>query len=60
MCKIAISAAVYDDEGNLITPEISQEVQVEIVLPLAAGSRYGLRYEEALCLEAAKAFLEAR
>ena len=42
--------AVYDDVGNEITPA---QVRMERQLVRAAGDCYGIRYEEALCLEAA-------
>lgn len=41
---------VTDDDGNITTPEVSH---VEKRLVTAAGDRYGIRYEEALALEAA-------
>ena len=41
--------AVFDDDGNEIEPE-----RIEVVSEaIEAGSRYGIRYEEALALEAA-------
>lgn len=39
-----------DDEGNVVTPRVTHTEQKLIT---AAGDRYGIRYEEALCLEAA-------
>lgn len=39
----------FDDEGNLIRAAGSEVIQAAVV----AGSRYGIRYEEALALEAA-------
>ncbi|WP_061008760.1 phage tail protein [Vibrio sp. CUB2] len=46
-------AAEYDPEtGGVITPEAPERVEiVQEFVP--AGSRYGVRYEEALCLESA-------
>lgn len=41
---------VLDDEGNVVTPRVTHTEQKLIT---AAGDRYGIRYEEALCLEAA-------
>lgn len=41
---------VIDDEGNVVTPRVTHTEQKLIT---AAGDRYGIRYEEALCLEAA-------
>lgn len=40
---------MLDDDGNEIVPECTEVVSDEI----EAGSRYGIRYEEALALEAA-------
>ncbi|MCR4665707.1 MAG: tail fiber domain-containing protein [Desulfovibrio sp.] len=42
--------ARYDHEGNEISPAISHKEQV---LVRSAGSRYGIRYDEALALECA-------
>ena len=41
---------VVDDEGNVVTPRVTHTEQKLIT---AAGDRFGIRYEEALCLEAA-------
>ncbi len=41
-----------DKDGKLITPEVFEE-QRQVTPAVEAGSRYGIRYEEALCLEAA-------
>lgn len=41
---------VLDDKGNVVTPRVAHTEQKLIT---AAGDRYGIRYEEALCLEAA-------
>lgn len=41
---------VADEEGNIVTP---QKTHVEHRLVTPAGDRYGIRYEEALALEAA-------
>lgn len=41
---------VLDGEGNVVTPRVTHTEQKLIT---AAGDRYGIRYEEALCLEAA-------
>lgn len=41
---------VTDEDGNITTPEVTH---VEKRLVTAAGDRYGIRYEEALALEAA-------
>lgn len=41
---------VLDEEGNVLTPKVSH---TEKRLVLSAGDRYGIRYEEALCVEAA-------
>lgn len=41
---------VTDEDGNITTPEVSH---VEKRLVIAAGDRYGIRYEEALALECA-------
>lgn len=46
-----IRAAVYVD-GEVIEPEEYEEVRT-VTPGLPAGSRYGVRYEEALCMEAA-------
>ena len=44
-----VHPAVYSNEGMLLSDEY-----VEVILPeVQAGSRYGIRYEEALALEAA-------
>ena len=42
--------AVLDSEGNEVTPA---QTHTEQRLVTAAGDRYGIRYSEALCLEAA-------
>ena len=42
--------ATYDKDGNKLTPEQTHE---ERRLVRASGNRYGIRYSEALCLEAA-------
>lgn len=53
--------ATYDDEGNELTPAVTH-TEEKIIEPEVshvehhhtdAGDRYGIRYEEALCLEAA-------
>jgi hypothetical protein len=46
-----VKEAVYKD-GELITPEIFEEHR-HVTPAIQAGNRYGIRYEEALCLEAA-------
>jgi len=46
-----IRPAVWAD-GELIEPEEVQEI-VTVTPGVAAGNRYGIRYEEALCIEAA-------
>ena len=65
MREVEITPAVLDDAGNIITPAVTllQPVEVtpavteertRIIQPARkAGDRYALRYEEALCLEAA-------
>lgn len=52
--------AVFDDEGKPMLDEIGEQITVkerydtgEQRLVMAAGSRYGVRYEEALALECA-------
>lgn len=47
---IVDSEAVIDEKGNEVTP---QQSHTEKRLICAAGNRYGIRYEEALCVEAA-------
>lgn len=42
--------ATYDEDGNELTPQVSH-VEKKLVTP--AGDRYGIRYSEALALEAA-------
>lgn len=42
--------AVLDDDGNEVTPA---KTHTEKRLVTAAGDRYGIRYSEALCMEAA-------
>jgi hypothetical protein len=60
-----LQQAIYDEDGYEIQPEVFEEIK-EVVSPAReAGSLYGIRYEEALCLEAAyqrqmAAKLEAR
>lgn len=50
--RVLVKPAVVDDNGNVIEHEEYQEVRsIEPGTP--AGDRYGVRYEEALCLEAA-------
>lgn len=44
------SEAVLDDDGNEVTPA---QTHTESHLITAAGDRYGIRYSEALCMEAA-------
>lgn len=46
---IKVVPAVLDEEGNVLEPEGVEIIQAAI----DAGSRYGIRYEEALALEAA-------
>lgn len=48
--EIVDSDAVLDDEGNEVTPA---KTHLEDRFVTAAGDRYGIRYSEALCLEAA-------
>jgi len=45
-----VKEAVYAD-GKLITPEVFEECH-HVTPPIEAGNRHGIRYEEALCLEA--------
>lgn len=42
--------ATYDENGNELTPQVSH-IENRLVIP--AGDRYGIRYSEALALEAA-------
>lgn len=57
--KVVDKEAVFDDEGNEISPEISHEEEVIVEPEVShvehkdAGDSYGLRYTEALCIEAA-------
>lgn len=46
-----VKEAVYKD-SKLITPEVFEERR-HVTAAANAGNRYGIRYEEALCLEAA-------
>ena len=48
--EVVDKKAEYDSEGNEISPE---EIHIEKKLITPAGDRYGIRYSEALCLEAA-------
>ena len=48
--EVVDTPAVLDSEGNEVTPAKSHTEQR---LVTAAGDRYGIRYSEALCLEAA-------
>ena len=48
--EIVDADAVFDADGNELMPE---QKHTEKRLVTAAGSRYGIRYTEALCLEAA-------
>lgn len=48
--KVVDEEAAFDEEGNLLTPEIAH---VEHRLVKTAGDIYTVRYEEALALEAA-------
>ena len=41
---------VTDEDGNITTPEVTHVEKRQVT---AAGDRYGIRYEEALALEAA-------
>lgn len=46
-----IKAPVYDD-GRMISPDVYEETRT-VTPGIPAGERYGIRYEEALCFEAA-------
>ena len=46
---IEVVPAILDEDGNVLEPERTEIVQIA----MDAGSRYGIRYEEALALEAA-------
>lgn len=48
--EIIDQVEVADEEGRIITP---QKTHIEHRLVTPAGDRYGIRYEEALALEAA-------
>ncbi len=48
--EVVDAEAVFDAEGNEVTPA---QTHMEKRLVTAAGDRYGIRYSEALCLEAA-------
>lgn len=48
--EVEDAAAVYDEDGNQIRPA---QFHTEKRLVCKAGNRYGIRYTEALCLEAA-------
>lgn len=48
--EVVDAPAVLDSEGNEVTPA---QTHTEKRLVTAAGDRYGIRYSEALCLEAA-------
>lgn len=48
--EVEDAPAALDSEGNEVTPA---KTHTEKRLVTAAGSRYGIRYSEALCLEAA-------
>ena len=48
--KVIDAEATYDENGNELTPQISH-IEKKLVTP--AGDRYGIRYSEALALEAA-------
>lgn len=55
--KYEIVPAVYDDEGNLVSPELWEMTEPAheklVAESYVVGERYGIRYEEALVLEAA-------
>lgn len=48
--EVIDTEATYDEDGNELTPQISH-TEKKLVTP--AGDRYGIRYSEALALEAA-------
>lgn len=48
--EVIDTEATYDENGNELTPQISH-IEKKLVTP--AGDRYGIRYSEALALEAA-------
>ena len=48
--EVVDAEAVFDAEGNEVTPA---QTHMEKRLVTAAGDRYGIRYSEALCMEAA-------
>lgn len=48
--EVIDTEAAYDEDGNELTPQVSH-IEKKLVTP--AGDRYGIRYSEALALEAA-------
>lgn len=48
--EVIDAEATYDEDGNELTPQISH-TEKKLITP--AGDRYGIRYSEALALEAA-------
>ena len=48
--EVEDTPAVFDADGNEVTPAQTHKEKVQTT---KAGSRYGIRYSEALCLEAA-------
>lgn len=61
--RVLVKPAVFDEDGNEVSPAVYEDgdlispeeyVTVRTVTPATpAGNRYGIRYEEALCIEAA-------
>lgn len=50
---VEITPDVLDEQGNIITPAVTEERTRIIQHAREAGDRYAIRYEELLCLEAA-------
>lgn len=51
--RVLVTPEQVDEEGNISTEAVYENQTAVIVPAREAGDRYGIRYEEALCLEAA-------
>jgi hypothetical protein len=51
--RVETAPAVYDEDGNLLHEATYEDKEVEIAPALPGGELYGIRYSEALALEAA-------
>jgi hypothetical protein len=51
--RVETAPAVYDEDGNLLREATYEDKTVEIAPALPGGELYGIRYSEALALEAA-------